>query len=302
MLALMPVILWGSAVSAFEMQPVKVTANIYALVGSNGARTYENHALNTTAGFVITNAGIVVIDSGASARGAALIEAAIRKITDKPLRWLINTGVQDHKWLGNGYFAAKGVKIIALARTVAGQHKNADAQMLRLKAILKDRQRGTEPFYAPEPIRADKATLKLGGEVFEIIWPGPAHFPGDVIIYLPGQRVVFSGDLVFIDRMLGVLPMSNTKSWQQAFNFMAALKPVHIIPGHGRPGGMAEARRDTGDYLDWLIGNIAPAAKNWVPLEETVAKLSDAPFKFLRHYDAWHKTNLNRTYLQLEAQ
>lgn len=294
----------AQSVFAFELPVVKVTDTIYALVGPINARTYDNHALNNTMGFIIADDGVILIDSGASAQGAAVIAKAIKTVTDKPVKWVINSGAQDHRWMGNGYFADKGAQIIALARTVKNQKENIRVHMQRLKQVLKDRAAGTEAFYAPKPIKGDKADLTLGGVRLSVIWPGGAHFPDDVIVWVPQQKTVFAGDLVFNDRMLGIQGdgSSVVRDWDKAFKVMAALKPEHVVPGHGAPGDLAKARRDTGDYLDWLVKNIEPAVGDMEDIGHLVNRLADAPFKHLKHYDSWHKKNVNRTYLQLEAE
>ena len=304
MLVLAAIQTTAASASPFELKAEKVTDGIYALVGPIDARTRDNYALNNTMGFVITNTGVVLIDSGASSQGAAVIEKAIAGITDKPVKWVINTGAQDHRWLGNGYFAAKGAKIIALDHTVKNQKENVRLHMARLKQVLKDHAEGTVPFYAQNPIMKDNRTLKLGGTSFSIIWPGGAHFPGDVIVWLPKQKTVFTGDLVFNDRMLGIQGdgSSIVRSWAKAFKVMAALKPAHVIPGHGSSGSLAKARRDTGDYLDWLITNIEPAVGEMEEIGHLVNRLAEAPFRHLKHYDVWHRKNVNRTYLQLESE
>ena len=290
--------------SAFELKTEKVTDRIYALVGPINARTYDNHALNNTMGFIITDKGVVLIDSGASFQGAALIEKTIAAITDKPVKWVINTGAQDHRWMGNEYFAAKGAQIIALARTLKNHKDNDRVHMLRLKQVLKDHADGTVPLYAPNPIEADKKVLNLGGIELSLIWPGGAHFPDDIIVWVPSQKTVFAGDLVFNDRMLGIQGdgSSVVRDWNNAFKTMAALKPEHVVPGHGSSGDLAKARRDTGDYLDWLMKNIEPAVGEMEDIGHLVNRLGDAPFKHLKHYDSWHRKNVNRTYLQLESE
>ena len=290
--------------SAFDLKTVKVTDRIFALVGPINARTHDNHALNNTMGFIIADSGVVLIDSGASFQGAALIEKTIATTTDKPVKWVINTGAQDHRWMGNGYFAQKGATIIALARTVKNQKDNARVHMARLKQVLKDHAADTVPLYAPNPIDADKKDLNLGGVKLSIIWPGGAHFPDDVIVWVPSEKTVFAGDLVFNDRMLGIQGdgSSIVRDWNKAFKAMAALKPEHVVPGHGSPGSLAKARRDTGNYLDWLIKNIEPAVGEMEDIGHLVNRLADAPFKHLKHFDSWHRKNVNRTYLQLEAE
>jgi glyoxylase-like metal-dependent hydrolase (beta-lactamase superfamily II) len=293
-----------SMAMGLELKVEKVTDRVYALAGPIDGRSYDNHALNCTMGFIITGKGVVLIDSGASRQGARLIEQAISKVTTRKVKWVINTGTQDHRWLGNGYFAGKGARIIALQRTVNSQREYAARHMRQLKAILKDRLEGTIPYYAPEPLGGDRARLEMGGVKIQIIWPGGGHFPDDVIVWAPEEKTVFAGDLVFMDRMLGVLEdgASVVRSWAGAFKAMAALGPAHVVPGHGMPGDLARARRDTGDYLDWLISNTEPAVSEMEEIGPLVDRLSDAPFRHLKHYDSWHRKNVIRTYLQLEVE
>jgi len=292
----------AQAAQAAVLETVQVAEGVYALVGSTQNRTYDNHALNNTLGFVVTANGVALIDSGASNQGAALIEAAVRQVSPQPIRWVINLGVQDHRWLGNGYFADKGAKIIALQRTVTSQEQYSADHVAMLKNVLKDRFEGTLPFTAPEPIAADSAVFDLGGTRFELRWLGDAHYRGDAVLYLPQTGVLFAGDLVFHDRMLGVWPHSPVDAWRDTFRAMEKMQPRIVVPGHGRPGDLAQARRDTGDYLDFLADNVIPAARDWEPLDAVTARLADQPrFKHLEHYDGWHKRNMNQTYIQFEG-
>lgn len=289
--------------AAFELRVQQVTDDVYALVGDTGPRTYDNHALNNTLGFVVTPEGVVLVDSGATPAGAQLIEQTIAKVTSLPVRWVINTGMQDHKWMGNSHFSAKGVVIIALQRTVDGQKELAESHILRLNSVLKERAAAVEPVYASHVVNGDRVMIELGGKLFELIWPGDSHFPGDAVVWMPRQRLVFTGDLVYVDRMLGIQEVTSVTDWQASFNVLKALDPLHVIPGHGAACDLAKAQRETGDYLDWLIAEVGKAIEDWKELSETVDSLADAPrFKHLENFDSWHRININRTYLQLESQ
>ena len=280
-----------------------VAENVYALIGPITGRTLENQALNANMGFVVTPAGVALIDSGASAQGAALIAARIAEVTDQPVRWVINTGSQDHRWLGNGYFAARGAEIIALARTAATQTTHAEAQLARLEGLLGEALDGTEPYPAPTPLHGDHHVLTLGGETFALHFYADAHWPGDIVVWLPRTQTLFTGDHVYVDRMLGVLPESNAGTWKQAYDRAMALGPERIVPGHGRVCDRDQADRDTGRYLEYLTQGVAEALADWQSLGETVEALDDASaFMHLEHYASWHRTNINRTYLRMEAE
>ena len=281
---------------------VRVADGIYALVGETGPRTPENLALNATLGFVVTDAGVVLVDSGAVYRFGPLLEQAVAAVTEQPIRWVINLGSQDHRWLGNGYFAERGAEIIALERTVATQQAYAESHLRRLQQVLGERHEGTLPLTAPEPIAADRADLELGGVRMQLRWLGDAHYRGDAVLWLPDSGVLFAGDLVYLERILGVWPHSAMPDWRETFHAMEALQPRVIVPGHGQPADLATAQRDTGDYLDWLVEQVEAALADWQPIDETVEALAEAPaFEHLEHFDSWHRRNVNQTYLQLEA-
>jgi len=280
----------------------KVVDNVYALVGPLGQRSIDNEGLNANFGFIVTPAGVILIDSGASRLGAEKIAAAIGKVTAKPVRWVINTGSQDHRWLGNDYFAGKGAEIIALARTAATQTEYAAQHMEGLKRLLGERMQGTRPLPASTVLDADSATLVLGGETLTLAYTD-AHFPGDAWVWLPKRSVMFSGDLVFVDRLLGVLPGSSVKHGQQAFHALAALKPAHIVPGHGRVCDLAQAQRETGDYYDFLSDTVGAAAREMEPMEATLDRYADLPaFRHLENYGSLHRANMNRAFTEFESQ
>jgi len=290
------------AAHAFEPKAEKVVDNVYAIVGPLGQRSAENDGLNANFGFVVTPAGVILIDSGASLLGAKKIEAAIAKVTKQPVRWVVNTGSQDHRWLGNGYFAGKGAEVIAMSRTAATQAEYAAQHMAGMQRFLGKRMQNTKPLPAPKTLAGDSATLERGGETLELTYTN-AHFPGDAWVWLPRQRVMFSGDLVYVDRLLGVLPWSSVKNGQQAFHALAALKPARIVPGHGRVCDLAQAQRETGDYYDFLADKVGAAAREMEPLAATLDRYADLPaFRHLENYEGLHRANMNRAFVEFESQ
>ena len=285
----------------YQPSAEKVVDNVYAIVGPLGQRSAENDGLNANFGFVVTARGVILIDSGASRLGAEKIAAAIRKVTDKPVRWVLNTGSQDHRWLGNDTFAAKGAEVIALARTAATQAEYATQHMDGMKRFLGERMQGTQPLPAPKTL-PDAGTLELGGETLTLAYTD-AHFPGDAWVWLPKRGVLFSGDLVYVDRLLGVLPWSSVKKGQQAFHALAALKPARIVPGHGRVCDLAQAQRETGNYYDFLSDKVGAAAREMEPLTATLDRYADLPeFRHLQNYGDLHRANMNRAFTEFESQ
>jgi glyoxylase-like metal-dependent hydrolase (beta-lactamase superfamily II) len=296
------VALSANAAQAYQPKAEKVVDNVYALIGPLGQRSTENDGLNANFGFIVTPKGVILIDSGASRLGAEKIAAAIGAVTDKPVRWVINTGSQDHRWLGNDYFAGKGAQVIALARTAATQAEYAKQHMDSLNRFLGERMQGTKPLPAPKALAGESATLNLGGETLMLAYTN-AHFPGDAWVWLPKHSVIFSGDLVFVDRLMGVLPMSSVKNGQAAFHAMAALKPTWIVPGHGRICDLAQAQRETGDYYEFLVNKVGAAAIEMEPMSATLDRYAEMPaFQHLDNYTGLHRANMNRAFTEFESQ
>jgi len=279
----------------------KVTENIYAIIGPLDQRSKENDGLNNNFGFIVTKGGVILIDSGASMHGAKKIEAAVKAITDKPIRWVINTGSQDHRWLGNHYFSNKKAEIIALESTAVTQDEFAERHIERLEGFLGERLEGTIPMSASKRLSGEEATLNLGGVELRIIYTN-THFPGDSMIWLPKEKVLYSGDLIYVDRLFSVHPWSSVINGQKAFSEVENLNPVFIVPGHGRVCDLAKASSDSGDYYKFLNEKIGSAATEMEPMGEVLKMYSNVPeFEHLEHYDDLHRKNMSRAFLEYES-
>ena len=280
----------------------KLAEGVFALIGPTGARLYENYGLNANYGVIDTPQGAILIDSGASTVAAKLLEAEVRKLTGKTVRWVINTGSQDHRWLGNAYFAGQGAEILALERTVATQKRLGLGQIESLKPSLKEQVNGLQAMSASKPLAVTSASLTLGGRSIELHYFADAHFPGDAVVWIPDSKTLFSGDHIYVDRMLGILPESNSEAWLKAFDQAIALQPERIVPGHGRVCDVAKAQRDTGDYLRFVVTGVKKFAEDMAGVDAAVSGLgSDTRFSYLENSGELHKGNINRAYLRAES-
>jgi len=282
-------------------QAVQVKENVYAIVGPLGQRSTANAGLNANYGFVVATQGVILIDSGASAHSAAMLEKAVRAVTPKPIRWVLNTGSQDHRWLGNAYFAQKGAQLQAMANTVKTQQVMAAQQLTGLQRFVGEQLQGTVPQQASTVHVGPEKTVVIDGITLQWIETN-AHYPGDTLIHLPQQSVTFTGDLVYVDRLLGVLPQSNVRKAQAAFERLKLLQPQHVVPGHGRVTDLAQAVRETGDYYAFLIDKVGAAARNMEPMDETLNQWArPAQFMHLQNFDELHRANMNRVFVDFES-
>lgn len=281
------------------LTPHKLTENVYALIGPLTNREQVNLGNNANFGVIITDEGVVLIDSGATYQGGQMIHKAIRSITDKPVKLVINTGGQDHRWLGNGYFKEQGAHIIANEKAVADQKERIQDQMIRLINLIGDEAgEGTVPVYADETFEVTKI-VTLGNTRIELHHAGHAHTPGDIFVWLPEHKVMFSGDIVYMDRMLSIGAHSAHLSWIGAFEAMATRKLRMIVGGHGNPGDLARATADTYDYLVFLRKAVQELQDDGHGMED-IGKIDQSRFKYLKNYDSLKGRNAQRVYEELE--
>jgi len=285
-------------IAASTLETQKITDNIYALVGERTQRSAENLANNSTHGVIITEEGVILVDSGGSYLGAKQIHEAIKALTDQPVKLVINTGGQDHRWLGNDYFKQQGAHIISSATAVADQHERADYHLNRLQSLIGDALEGTQPAYADETFESSK-TITMGDITLELHHEGPAHTLGDLFVWLPEQKIMFTGDIVFTERALGTGPAKNVKSWIQVFEKMAAYQPEVVVPGHGHATDLATATHDTYDYLTFLVENISRMLDEGVDLQDAV-ELDQSQFSYLDVFEGISRKNAQNIYEQLE--
>jgi glyoxylase-like metal-dependent hydrolase (beta-lactamase superfamily II) len=277
----------------------KVVEGVYAVVGDLGNRTADNLGNNATFGFVVTTQGVVLIDSGGTYLGAQNIEQLIKTVTDKTVVIVINTGGQDHRWLGNGYFKNIGAQIIASEDAVNDQKARTQDQFFILGNLVGDKGvKGTDAVYADKTFK-QQLDFKLGNTLFNIRHSGQAHTPGDSFVWLPQQEVMFAGDIVYVERMLGVGAYSNSKSWISVYQTMAAYKPKHLIPGHGRATSLSQAKKDTYDYLVFLRKSVAAFMENGGDITE-ISSVNQSTYSYLLNYKVLSGRNAQQVFTELE--
>lgn len=295
-------VLFTSVATAVEVRFEPVAENVYAHVGDIGARSVANDGLNANLGLVVTAAGAVLIDSGATWRSARDIQAAARRVTSQPIRWVINTGGQDHRWLGNGYFASKGAELIAHATAEADMRNRGNDHLQGLRATLGAQAEGTLPVLPTRWLQGADTQLDLGGVSVALHHRGGAHTPGDLLVWLPASRVLFSGDVVYVDRLLGVLPVSRTAPWLATFGQIERLAPARIVPGHGRVTDLATAQAQTRDYLLALRRHMKQAVDDGTDMSAAVRSFDARPFLGLANAAELMPGNASRVYLELERE
>ncbi|MCQ0091727.1 MBL fold metallo-hydrolase [Roseovarius sp. M141] len=280
-------------------KPYEVIPGVFSAIGATAPPTYENAGHNNNLSFIVTGDGVVVINGGASYGLAKALHDEIRAVTDQEVKLVFNENGQGHAILGNSYWAGQGVPIVAHVDAADVVAENGGTILEDMKRYNKDRAEGTE-VQGPTETFQDEYIVEMGDFRIEARYLGPAHSPGDIVIWLPGQSLVISGDMAFHERMLPIFADTYTADWLETWDSeFEPLKATYVIPGHGHPTNMAQVRRYTRDYLVYLRGKIGAHLEAGGGLAEAYY-VDQSPYANLDTFEELATKNAGRVFEQME--
>lgn len=254
--------------SALYSKPVQVTTSVWSAIGATAPPTYENVGHNNNLSFIVTGDGVIVVNGGANAKLAEALHTEIKAITDQPVKLVINENGQGHAMLGNSYWAALGVDILAHAEA-AHEFEDRGFQILEgMKGYARENWEGTE-IALPNITFEDRYDVEMGGMKIEVLRLGPAHGPGDISVWVPSEEVIIAGDIAFHTRMPPIFSDTCTSCWMETWE--TKFEPIgatFVIPGHGTPTTMEVVRHGTYDYLADLRAKIGAHLDNGGSLDD----------------------------------
>ena len=232
------------------------------------------------------------------------------KVWSAPARRVVNTHHNgDHCW-GNQLFPQ--AELIGHRRCAESLMKENPATLQALKNADPSSQpaiaqfaRSLEPWdftgielTPPTVVFDDRLVIDLDGSPVELIYVGPAHTEGDVIVHLPEDRVVFAGDIIF--RLCTPIGWEGTFArWIEALDYIISLNPDVVVPGHGPLCGVDGAREMKG-YLQHVLGESKRLLDAGLPAFEAAKQIDLGP------YEGWHDPerlllNVERAYRELRG-
>jgi glyoxylase-like metal-dependent hydrolase (beta-lactamase superfamily II) len=298
---LLPFILsWASLLTAALPHPPlrRLAAGVYAVMGDTG-RGSEGRP---NAGFVVTDSGVVVIDAMASPRQAEDLVRAIRSVTPRPIEWLVLTHHHPDHHFGAVVFRRLGAKVIAHPdRRVLASEGGEDALIADwVRVVGLDAMRGFEFADVPDHPVTGTDTLQLGGRTLIITHPGAAHSAGDLMVWLPRERILFAGDVLVEDGVTMVVDGSSGLLLR-ALAVIDSLQPRRVVPGHGaipaRPAALAARTRE---YISSLRSAMRSALEQGTPMGRAMAGLPPADETRPVSLNSRRRRNAVRVYLEEE--
>ena len=296
-LALAPA--WAQPAPA--LQPAEVAPGVWMVQGVSALGSVANRNFISNAAFVVTPAGVLVVDALGSPALARELVAAIGRITPLPIRYVVISHYHADHIYGLQVFKELGATLIA--HQDGRLYLNSETAALRLQVSrqelapwIDDRTR-----LVPADRWIDGPTpLQLGGVEFVLQPAGPAHTPEDLVVVMPQLGVLIAGDIVFRGRVPFV-GQADSGRWIEALDRLLAYKARVIVPGHGPASSSAESDLMlTRDYLQHLRQTMGEAARNLEPFEAAYAKADWSRFEHLPLFKAANRINAFNTYLLLE--
>ena len=218
--------------SAFaETGLVKVSEHVYSYVDVKDGSPARSFGAN--AGIVIGEKAILVIDTLVSSREGKRLLSDIREISDRQIRYVVNTHYHLDHTFGNAEFAELGAEIISHVNCAEAMKKSAAATLANAEAygLTPEAMAGTAPAY-PNITFTDMMELDLGGLRVELIYIAPSHSTGSIVVYIPAEKVIFAGDILFTD-FHPYMADGDILGWQKTLESIGAMEVDRIIPGHG---------------------------------------------------------------------
>ncbi|MBA3773552.1 MAG: MBL fold metallo-hydrolase [Ramlibacter sp.] len=286
--------------------PVKarqVSPSAWFVQGESALGSPANRNFISNAGFVVTADGVVVIDALGSPQLARELMAHVKALTGKPVSHVIVTHYHADHIYGLQEFKRGGARVIA--HRAAREYLQSDTAQSRLAASRSelapwiDAQTRLVP--ADEWLDGSRE-LVVGGVRLVLAHVGPAHTPEDLVVYLPAEKVLFAGDIVFRGR-IPFVGQADSGQWIKALDTLLAFDAGVVVPGHG-PQSTAprEDMELTRDYLAHLRETMGRAARNLEPFEDAYRQADWSRFEHLPLFRAANRMNAYNTYLLMERE
>ncbi len=278
--------------------PQEVIPGVWSAIGATAPGSYQNSGHNNNLSFIITDDGVVVVNAGDNYLLARSLHEEIKKITDQPVRYVVLENGQGHAMLGSNYWREQGATVIAHADAAHEIEALGHEIIERMRARNRDKALGTE-LTRPDETFEREWIIALGGERIELRYLGPAHSPGDIVVWLPRRKLVISGDMAFHERLLPVFETTDTEGWIASWDAFAALEAEVIIPGHGGPTDMAQVTTYTRDYLVYMRQQVGEVLEQGGDLEAAYA-IDQSSYAHLDTYEFLAQQNAGRIFRAME--
>jgi glyoxylase-like metal-dependent hydrolase (beta-lactamase superfamily II) len=282
------------------LRATELAPGVYLLPGSGGAADEKNLGRIGNAGFIVGDDSVIAIDTGTSLAHGRDLLAAIRAVTDKPVKVALVTHTRPEFLFGGAAFREQGIPIRM-------HHNTATLMTSRCETCLKTLHQtvGEAPLAGTVMYRSDQTfeathVLELGGRTVKVLYFGHSSGPGDIAVLDTASGVLFAGGLLDARRVPDIQD-SDLEGWKRALQSLRELPLVMIVPGHG-PASPPALIGSVEDYIVQLESRMRALVKQGVSLLN-VPDAGELPaFAGWDQYDTIHRRNASVAFLRFERE
>lgn len=279
----------------YHLKPQKIAADTYVLFGKQQDFSKENGGNIANTAFIVTGAGVVVIDTGPSLRYGRQLRQAITEITSQPVIKVFNTHHHPDHFLGNQAFLQQ--PLWALPGTIEAMKQDGEAFVDNMYRLLGDWMLETK--VTPDNHPVSPGTETIGNHKLEYL-AFEGHSKADLVIFDHTTGVLFTGDLVFHNRA-PTTPHAEAATWLASLDKLAQIPFKILVPGHGPISTDTVAIDQTREYVLWLDGYLSEAAGRGLDMIEVMSLPIPDRFSDLAVVSAEYRRSVSHWYPRYEA-
>jgi glyoxylase-like metal-dependent hydrolase (beta-lactamase superfamily II) len=258
--------------------PIKVTEVAPGLF-------FQYHHQESNNAWLVTDEGVLVIDARQHPRRAEELLAAIRKTTDKPIRWVVNTHAHGDHYFGNSVFKSAGATIVAHRDTAGMMEHHFPLEMKRRQGYF--RQQNYDPgevrLVLPDVTYDTRMTITLGGRTVELLYFGAGQNPGDTFVYFPKEKVIFAGGPFSKQSWPNPSFTPSMAKWVELLQKIAAMDATVYLGGHGDIGTKQDVLDEAKMLTDFDRGMREAVAKGMTK-DEIIRNVKFEQYRDVRNY------------------
>lgn len=277
----------------------KINDRIYALLGPVGFPSAENSGYMVNSAVLIGDDGVVLVDTGFSDAIGRHLKKIVAEITDKPVTHIINTHHHGDHILGNTAFP--DAEIISSEKCRELVEKHGYDWIATLKNMTGNDHPNTKPITAQTVYSKESRNMvNLQGITMELWIPTGSHTPGDMMVYLPADKLLISGDIL-VKKMIPSFVDAHVGNWIKTLAEIEKRQIEMVIPGHGPLMTMQDVKK-MHQRMAELYAGIKEGYNQGMMDSEIRQSLDLSEWKKMVEFKGLMGININRTYLEIERE